>query len=29
VIRKVYTKVSPAGHNDELLTDLATLQESK
>jgi thioredoxin-dependent peroxiredoxin len=29
VIRKVYTKVSPAGHSDELLTDLATLQASK
>jgi peroxiredoxin Q/BCP len=29
VIRKVYTKVSPAGHSDEVLADLATLQASK
>ncbi|MBV8516352.1 MAG: peroxiredoxin [Acidobacteria bacterium] len=29
VIRKVYTKVSPAGHSDEILSDLATLQAAK
>ena len=29
VIRKVYVKVKPAGHSDEVLADLATLQASK
>lgn len=28
-IRKVYLKVKPAGHSDEVLTDLATLQAAK
>lgn len=29
VIRKVYVKVKPAGHSDEVLADLATLQAAK
>jgi len=29
VIRKVYVKVKPAGHSDEVLADLATLEAAK
>ena len=29
VVRKVYVKVSPAGHSDEVLADLAVLQAAK
>jgi peroxiredoxin Q/BCP len=29
VIRKVYVKVKPATHSDELLADLGTLQAKK
>jgi peroxiredoxin Q/BCP len=29
VVRKVYVKVNPSAHSDDVLTDLATLQASK
>ena len=29
VVRKVYVKVNPAAHSDDVLADLATLQASK